>query len=425
MKEKMSFNNFNLTENIQKVLASEGYSVPTPIQEMAIPVILEGKDLIGCAQTGTGKTAAFALPVLKILDGEKLPRKFRRNIKALVLTPTRELAQQISDSFNKYGSNSGIRNTVVYGGVPQRPQTEKLKKGVDILIATPGRLLDLMQQRYISLDNVKILILDEADRMLDMGFIVDIKRIIEAVPKERQTLFFSATMPPEVLKLTKDILKDPVKISVTPETPAVELIKQELYYVSRSDKKNLLLHLLKDDNVSSALVFTRTKHAAENISKYLNTLKINADAIHGDKSQNARQRALDKFKAKKTRVLVATDIASRGIDVQKLSHVINFDIPEESETYIHRIGRTGRAGLGGVAVTFCDSEERSYLRDINRLIKIPIPVVHEHPFASKIDEIKDVTMSGFRKEKSSRFSQRRKGSRPWSNRSGQKRKYAS
>jgi ATP-dependent RNA helicase RhlE len=215
----MSFNKFNLTENIQKVLASEGYSVPTPIQEMAIPVILEGKDLIGCAQTGTGKTAAFALPVLKILDGEKLPRKFRRNIKALVLTPTRELAQQISDSFNKYGSNSGIRNTVVYGGVPQRPQTEKLKKGVDILIATPGRLLDLMQQRYISLDNVKILILDEADRMLDMGFIVDIKRIIEAVPKERQTLFFSATMPPEVLKLTKDILKDPVKISVTPEHP--------------------------------------------------------------------------------------------------------------------------------------------------------------------------------------------------------------
>jgi ATP-dependent RNA helicase RhlE len=412
----MSFNKFNLTDTIQKALESEGYTIPTPIQEMAIPIVLEGRDLIGCAQTGTGKTAAFALPILHILDGEKTPRKFRRNIRALVLTPTRELAQQISESFRRYGNNSGIRNTVVYGGVSQRLQTEKLKKGVDILIATPGRLLDLMQQKYINLDNIQILVLDEADRMLDMGFIQDIKKIISFIPKERQTLFFSATMPLEVLRLSKDILTDPVKISVTPDRPAVELIRQELYYVARPDKNNLLIHLLQDEAVSSALVFTRTKSGAERVTRHLNAAKINADAIHGDKSQNARQRALDKFKAKKTRVLVATDIASRGIDVHKLSHVINFDIPEESETYIHRIGRTGRAGLEGVAVSFCDQEEVYYLREINRLIKIPIPVIHEHPFMSKFNATKDVTMDGLRKPKSSRSG--RSKSRTWQKRSG-------
>jgi ATP-dependent RNA helicase RhlE len=398
----MSFSKFNLTDNIQKALAAEGYTIPTPIQEMAIPAILEGKDIIGCAQTGTGKTAAFALPVLHILQNERVERKFRKKIKALVLTPTRELAQQISESFRKYGNNSGIRNTVVYGGVSQNLQTQKLNKGVDILIATPGRLLDLIQQKYISLDDVKVLILDEADRMLDMGFIHDIRKITALVPQKRQTLFFSATMPPEIIKLSKDILNDPVKITVTPDKPAVESVRQELYYVSRSNKRNLLLHLLQNDTVSSALVFTRTKNSAERISKYLNTVSINADAIHGDKSQNARQRALDKFKANKTKVLVATDVASRGIDVRKLSHVINFDIPEESETYIHRIGRTGRAGLEGIAISLCDEEERSYIREINKLIKIPIPVVREHPFTSAFSDIKDVTMNGSKKERSFR-----------------------
>jgi ATP-dependent RNA helicase RhlE len=398
----MSFSKFNLTDNIQKALAAEGYTIPTPIQEMAIPSILEGKDIIGCAQTGTGKTAAFALPVLHILQNERVERKFRKKIKALVLTPTRELAQQISESFRKYGNNSGIRNTVVYGGVSQNLQTQKLNKGVDILIATPGRLLDLIQQKYISLDDVKVLILDEADRMLDMGFIHDIRKITALVPQKRQTLFFSATMPPEIIKLSKDILNDPVKITVTPDKPAVESVRQELYYVSRSNKRNLLLHLLQNDTVSSALVFTRTKNSAERISKYLNTVSINADAIHGDKSQNARQRALDKFKANKTKVLVATDVASRGIDVRKLSHVINFDIPEESETYIHRIGRTGRAGLEGIAISLCDEEERSYIREINKLIKIPIPVVREHPFTSAFSDIKDVTMNGSKKERSFR-----------------------
>jgi ATP-dependent RNA helicase RhlE len=414
----MSFSKFNLTGAIQRALESEGYTVPTPIQEMAIPVVLEGRDLIGCAQTGTGKTAAFALPILQILDGQKTPRKFRRNIKALVLTPTRELAQQVSDSFRKYGNDSGIRNTVVYGGVSQKFQTEKLRKGVDVLIATPGRLLDLMQQRHINLDNIKILVLDEADRMLDMGFLPDIKKIIAAVPRERQTLFFSATMPPEILKLTKDILRDPVKISVTPDKPAVESIKQELYYVAKPDKKKLLIHLLRDQSVSSALVFTRTKHGAEQVTRHLNTANINADAIHGDKSQGARQRALDKFKAKKTRVLVATDIASRGIDVHKISHVFNFDIPDESETYIHRIGRTGRAGLGGVAVTFCDEEERMSLHEINRLIRIPIPVVLEHPFTSNFSEVKDVRMNGYKKERS--FRSGRSRNRNWQKRSGRR-----
>jgi ATP-dependent RNA helicase RhlE len=340
--------------------------------------------------------------VLHILQNERVERKFRKKIKALVLTPTRELAQQISESFRKYGNNSGIRNTVVYGGVSQNLQTQKLNKGVDILIATPGRLLDLIQQKYISLDDVKVLILDEADRMLDMGFIHDIRKITALVPQKRQTLFFSATMPPEIIKLSKDILNDPVKITVTPDKPAVESVRQELYYVSRSNKRNLLLHLLQNDTVSSALVFTRTKNSAERISKYLNTVSINADAIHGDKSQNARQRALDKFKANKTKVLVATDVASRGIDVRKLSHVINFDIPEESETYIHRIGRTGRAGLEGIAISLCDEEERSYIREINKLIKIPIPVVREHPFTSAFSDIKDVTMNGSKKERSFR-----------------------
>jgi ATP-dependent RNA helicase RhlE len=416
----MSFDKFNFTQNIQKALISSGYEIPTPIQEKAIPLVLEGKDLICCAQTGTGKTAAFALPMLQILDAEKTQRKFRKNIKALVLTPTRELAQQVSDSFRTYGENSGIRNTVVYGGVSQRPQTEKLRKGVDILIATPGRLLDLMQQKYINLDHIKILVLDEADRMLDMGFINDIRKIISFIPANRQTLFFSATMPPEIIKLTKDILHHPEKIEITPDQPAVEAIKQEVYYVSRPNKKNLLLHLLKDSSVSSALVFTRTRHAADMVSRHLNTAKINAEAIHSDKSQNARQRALNNFKLNHTRVLVATDIASRGIDIHKLSHVINYDLPDESETYVHRIGRTGRAGLAGVAVTFCDHDERMQLRDINRFIKIPIPVISDHPFVSSARDVKDLKSDGSRKERNNFSNKNRSRGRNPRRRSGQK-----
>ncbi len=417
------FDIFNFNNNIKKALISQGYKEPTPIQLKAIPLVLEGKDLICCAQTGTGKTAAFALPILEILG--KLPpaQNNKRRIKALVITPTRELAQQVSDSFKVYGGNSGLRNLVVYGGVSQRPQTEKLKKGIDILIATPGRLLDLINQGHIKLEHIKILVLDEADRMLDMGFIHDIRKIMTFIPAARQTLFFSATMPGEIIKLTRDILKDPIKIEITPDQPAVEAIKQQLYYVSKPNKKKLLIHLLKEETVLSALVFTRTKHGAEQISRHLNSAKINSEAIHSDKSQNARQRALNNFKSKQTKVLVATDIASRGIDIHKLSHVINYDLPEESETYIHRIGRTGRAGLAGTAVTFCDNDERGQLREINRLIKIPIPVISDHPFLPKPGDIKDVNTNGTAKEsfrggrnRTANRNRRRKTGEKWVNR---------
>jgi ATP-dependent RNA helicase RhlE len=376
----MSFENLKLIKPIQLALANEGYTIPTPIQEQAIPVILERKDLLGCAQTGTGKTAAFAIPILQILHAEKLSGKSQRLIKSLIVTPTRELAIQISDSFSAYGKHSGLRNAVVYGGVSQKAQTDRLRQGVDILIATPGRLLDLMNQNYITLKNIKLFVLDEADRMLDMGFIQDVRKIIAKLPAQRQSLFFSATMPPEIIKLANTILSNPVKIEVNPEQTTIEAIKQSVYFVSKPDKKKLLIHLLKDKEVSSALVFTRTKHGADQVSRFLNGAKIQSEAIHSNKSQNARQRALNNFKSKHTRVLVATDIAARGIDVDRLSHVINFEIPNISETYVHRIGRTGRAGLSGVALSFCDEEEREYLRDINRLIKISIPVISDHPY---------------------------------------------
>ena len=378
----MSFENLKLIKPLQTALANEGYTIPTPIQQQAIPVILERKDLLGSAQTGTGKTAAFAIPILQILSEEREPGKVRKTIKALIITPTRELAVQVGESFSAYGKHTGLRNTVVYGGVSQYFQTDKLRQGVDILVATPGRLLDLVDQNYINLSNIKILVLEEADRMLDMGFINDVKKIIEKLPAKRQTLFFSATMPPEIVKLARTILTDPVKIEIAPQSKTIEAIKQAVYFVSRPDKKKLLIHILKNENVSSALVFTRTKRGADIVSRYLNDAKIDTDAIHGNKSQGARQRALNNFKSQRTRVLVATDIAARGIDIEKLSHVFNFDIPDYSELYIHRIGRTGRAGLGGTALSFCDAEERSYLRDINRLIKTPIPVIEDHPFKS-------------------------------------------
>jgi ATP-dependent RNA helicase RhlE len=370
----MSFEKLNLIQPLQTALSNEGYTIPTPIQVQAIPVILEKKDLIGCAQTGTGKTAAFALPILQILSAERESRRSKRIIKSLILTPTRELALQISESFNAYGKHTGLKNAVVFGGVSQRAQTLRLREGVDILIATPGRLLDLINQRYISLNTIKLFVLDEADRMLDMGFINDVKKIIEKLPAKRQTLLFSATMPSEIIKLANSILTNPVKIEVSPEQKTVKAVKQAVYFVTKSDKKKLLIHILKNENVQSALVFTRTKRGADVITRILNDAKIHADSIHGNKSQQARQRALNNFKLKLTRVLVATDIAARGIDIEKLSHVFNYDIPEFAEAYIHRIGRTARAGLGGTALSFCDPEELAYLSAINRMIKQPISV---------------------------------------------------
>lgn len=377
----MNFEKLNIITPILRSLKAEGYTMPTPIQEQAIPVILEGKDLLGCAQTGTGKTAAFAIPLLQVLHEEQKNEKGPRTIKALILTPTRELAIQIDESLTAYGRYTGIKHTVVFGGVSQVPQTNALRSGVDILVATPGRLLDLMNQKYISLNHVKMFVLDEADRMLDMGFSHDVKRIIAQLPVARQTLLFSATMPPEITKLIDTILSNPVKVEVTPASSTVDTILQEVYFVDKKDKKSLLIQLLKNRSIDSALVFTRTKHGADKIAKDLVKVRITAQAIHGNKSQMARQLALENFKLKRTRVLVATDIAARGIDVQELSHVINFDLPNVPETYVHRIGRTGRAGMGGTAVSFCDTEERPYLRDIQKLISKKIPVIENQPYA--------------------------------------------
>jgi ATP-dependent RNA helicase RhlE len=379
----LKFENLNLIAPILKAVDAEGYTMPTPIQEQAIPVILEGKDLLGCAQTGTGKTAAFAIPLLQILYNEQRNEKEPCTIKALIMTPTRELAIQIGDSLAAYGRYTGIKHAVIYGGVSQVPQTNKLRSGVDIIVATPGRLLDLMNQKYISLGHVKLLVLDEADRMLDMGFSRDVKKIIAKLPVTRQTLMFSATMPQEITKLMDAILTDPVKVAVTPFSSTVDTIEQTVYFVDRKDKKSLLIELLKDKSIDSALVFTRTKHGADKVARDLAKVRITAQAIHGDKSQLARQLALNNFKLKRTRVLVATDIAARGIDVQELSHVINFDLPNAPETYVHRIGRTGRAGMGGTALSFCDKEEKGYLRDIQKLISNKIPVSENQHYLMK------------------------------------------
>jgi ATP-dependent RNA helicase RhlE len=376
----MSFEKLNLIKPIQLALKDEGYKIPTPIQNEAIPKILDRRDILGCAQTGTGKTAAFAIPILQILTEEKEDEKSKRVIRALIVTPTRELAIQIGESFNAYGKHTGLKNAVIFGGVSQKAQTDKLIDGVDILIATPGRLLDLMQQKFVRLHHIKLFVLDEADRMLDMGFIHDVHMIIVKLPVKRQSLFFSATMPPEIIKLAKSIVSDPVSIDITPEFKTVEAIKQAVYFVTKSDKKKLLYHILRNEKIASALVFTRTKHGANLVTKYLLSHNVSADVIHSGKSQNARQRALNNFKLLKTKVLVATDIAARGIDVDRLSHVINFDIPNIPETYVHRIGRTGRAGLDGIALSFCDEEERTYLKDINKLIKIHVPVIDDHPY---------------------------------------------
>jgi ATP-dependent RNA helicase RhlE len=375
----MKFTDLNLIEPILRSLQEEGYDTPTPIQQQSIPHSIEGRDLLACAQTGTGKTAAFAIPILQRLN-DKYAAQPANHIKTLILTPTRELAIQIGDSFTAYGRHLKLRNFVVFGGVGQKPQEDALRRGVDILIATPGRLLDLMNQGFVSLQKLEIFVLDEADRMLDMGFIHDVRRVIKALPTERQTLFFSATMPPEIAKLAHDILTDPVKVAVTPVSSTVDLIDQSIFFVDKNRKKNLLLHLLETNDVKSALVFTRTKHGANRVVQDLNKAGVHAQAIHGNKSQTARQKALSDFKDGNIKVLVATDIAARGIDLEELSHVINFDLPNIPETYVHRIGRTGRAGASGVAFSFCDQEEKAYLRDIERLINKKVPVVNEHPF---------------------------------------------
>ena len=376
----MSFEKLQIIEPILKALKNEGYTVPTPIQEKSIPIVLQQRDLLGCAQTGTGKTAAFAIPMLQLLHAEETTQKRPKSIKALILTPTRELAIQIEESFKAYGKYLPLKSLVVFGGVPQKPQTDALRAGVDILIATPGRLLDLINQQYISLRDISIFVLDEADRMLDMGFVHDVKKIITKIPQKKQTLFFSATMPPEIQKLANTILVSPAKVEVTPVSSTADTINQSIYFVEKHDKKSLLIHLLKGANINSALVFTRTKHGADKVAKELVRNGIRAEAIHGNKSQIARQRALQNFKNRQTRVLVATDIAARGIDVDDLGHVINFELPEVPETYVHRIGRTGRAGASGIALSFCDPEEKDLLRDIHKLIAKSIPVIKEHPY---------------------------------------------
>ena len=375
----MHFESLNIIEPILRSLKEEGYTIPTPIQTEAIPVVLKGIDLIGCAQTGTGKTAAFAVPILQLLNNSKVFERKRR-IRSLVVTPTRELAIQIEESFKTYGKYTGLTCTVVFGGVNQNPQTGSLRNGVDILIATPGRLLDLMNQGYISLKDVEIFVLDEADRMLDMGFIHDVRRIISALPQKRQSLFFSATMPPEIVRLAGSIVYKPVKVEVTPSASTVDIVNQYVYFIDKGNKNAMLIELLKDKMIKTALVFTRTKFGADKVVKVLQRKNISAEAIHGNKAQNVRQRALSNFKAQKTRVLVATDIAARGIDVDDLEYVINYEIPNISETYVHRIGRTGRAGANGTAISFCDAEEKAYLNDIEKLITKKIQVVEDHPY---------------------------------------------
>jgi ATP-dependent RNA helicase RhlE len=376
----LTFKELYLIEPIQKALRNEGYDEPTPIQIEAIPALLEGKDLLGCAQTGTGKTAAFAIPILQRLYAERQSSNESRQIKALIIAPTRELAIQISDSFKAYGRFLGLKTVVINGGVSQHPQTRELRAGVDILVATPGRLLDLINQRFISLKNVKYFVLDEADLMLDMGMLKDVRKIITYIPRVRQTMFFSATMPTEIGELANSILSNPVRIDITPESPTVDVIEQSVYFVDKINKVNLLINILKNNIIDSALVFSRTKHGANKIAASLEKAGFSTEAIHGNKSQNARQLALNNFKERKTRILIATDIAARGLDIEELSHVINYDLPEVAETYVHRIGRTGRAGLGGKAISFCDYEEKPLLRSIQKLISKNITEVTDHPF---------------------------------------------
>jgi ATP-dependent RNA helicase RhlE len=408
----VSFNNLQLIEPVLQALANEGYTVPTPIQEKSIPHILQKKDLLGCAQTGTGKTAAFVIPILQLMYEEKQRAEQRtHHCKALILTPTRELAIQIGESINAYGRYLSLRHHVIFGGVPQHSQVQAIRRGIDIIVATPGRLLDLMQQGHVSLRDIKHFVLDEADRMLDMGFVHDVKRIITKLPTKRQTLFFSATMPGEIKQLAAMLLNDPVKVEVTPPATTVDLIQQSVYYTEKHNKQSLLIHLLQDSSIKTVLVFTQMKHAADKLSRTLNNAGIRTEAIHGNKAQAARQRALENFRTRRTRVLVATDIAARGIDIDELTHVINYELPNVPETYVHRIGRTGRAGAEGVAVSFVDWSEKIFLSDIQKLTKKQIPVIKSHMY--DVPGMHDIIQTssnnysgGMRKKHSRAFMQR-------------------
>ncbi len=376
----MKFTDLGIVEPILKALQDQGYTQPTPIQEQSIPTLLNGHDLLGCAQTGTGKTAAFSIPILQHLYNNQCAKQRVRTIKSLIVTPTRELAIQIGDSLKTYGKYTGLKNTVIFGGVKQGAQTQVLKRGVDILVATPGRLLDLINQGYITLKHIESFVLDEADRMLDMGFIHDIRKILALLPVKRQSLFFSATMAPDIIKLSGKILGNPKKVMVKPQQTTAEKVEQSVYFVNKPNKTKLLVHILNSEPNESVLIFSRTKHGANKIVKILDRSRIKAAAIHGNKSQASRQRALQDFKSGRSNILVATDIAARGIDVEELSLVINYDLPNIPETYVHRIGRTGRANASGSAFSFCDQEEVAYLRDIQKLIAKKIPVNTEHPF---------------------------------------------
>lgn len=389
----MLFSDLNLIEPLQRALRDLGYEKPTPIQEQAIPTLLQGRDLLGCAQTGTGKTAAFALPLLQNLTLKKV-RPGHRQALVLVLAPTRELALQIHESFQDYGRYLDIKTAVIFGGVGQGPQVKDLYNGVDVLVATPGRLFDLLEQKHVYLDKVQAFVLDEADRMMDMGFIADIQRIIKILPKKRHNLFFSATMPNDIAKLANAILQEPEKVEVTPAATTAEKIEQWLMYVDKTKKRDLLKFLLQDKAYKRVIVFTRTKHGANKVAEVLQKNHITSEAIHGNKSQSARQRALENFRAGRCRVLIATDIAARGIDVDGITHVINFEIPNIAENYVHRIGRTARAGTEGVAISFCDSEEKSFIRDIEKAIGKPIPIVTEQPYHSKEVELAKLMSPG-------------------------------
>ena len=415
----LKFADLNLIEPIQRAVAETGYTEPTPIQKAAIPHLLEGRDLLGCAQTGTGKTAAFALPILNRLV-EYSRRAEQRQTRVLILTPTRELAIQIYDNFKIYGAHLKLKYAVIYGGVGQTPQVKTMSGGVDVLVATPGRLLDLINQKYVSLKSLDVFVLDEADRMLDMGFIHDIRKIIAMLPPRRHNLFFSATMPTDIKKLADSMLTDPVLVEVTPVSSTAELIAQSVMYVDRTKKKDLLRHLLQDKAFSRVIVFTRTKRGANQVSEVLDKNGIPSAAIHGNKSQSARQRALEEFRAGRLRVLVATDIAARGIDIDNITHVINFEVPNVAESYVHRIGRTARAGAQGIAISLSDAEERSFIRDIEKLIAQPIPVNREHPFHSNEVENSRVMSSG--KAKAAIESQNRGGRGGGGGRGGQQRR---
>ena len=376
----MTFQNLQLNSAMLRAVERVGYSEPTPIQVRTIPHILNGKDIVGCAQTGTGKTAAFALPIVQMLE----PARGKRHIRVLVLAPTRELAAQIDEEFGKFSREKSLQHVAIFGGIGQQPQVKALKRGVDIVVATPGRLIDLINQGFIKLGQVEMFVLDEADRMLDMGFITDVKRIIKSVPKVRQTMLFSATMPQTIQDLSKSILSQPVKVDANPQAATVENVAQSIYFVESGDKRALLKHILQDPASERVLVFTRTKHRANNLAQQLNRARIPAEAIHGNKSQTARMRALAQFKSGRTAVLVATDIAARGLDIESVTHVINFDLPNMPESYVHRIGRTARAGASGIACSFCSVEERKFINGIEKMIRQPIPVVADHPFMSTV-----------------------------------------